>query len=120
MTDIVTMRGAECRSAGLRGLFGKIDPRRIAMLGCVAIAMSVVADPAFAQASGGQTDISQFLNKIVTILTGPAGQALSVLGICIVGISAMLGSLSVRLAGSVIFGIVLLFSAGWVVTQITQ
>jgi type IV secretory pathway VirB2 component (pilin) len=40
------------------------------------------------------------------------------LGICIAGIGALMGALSLRVVGGVILGIMMLFSASWIVTQI--
>ena len=74
-------------------------------------------DPALAQTGGGGT-LTTFLQNIVNLITGPAGQLLSVIAICIVGIGALMGSLSLRQAGGVVFGVMLVFSSAWLVQQI--
>ena len=63
-------------------------------------------------------DITTFLTNIVNLITGPAGKSVAVLGICVAGIGALLGALSLRVVGGVILGIMMLFSASWIVTQI--
>jgi type IV secretory pathway VirB2 component (pilin) len=88
------------------------------MLALAAIALTVVSDPAHAQTGGGQGDITTFLTNIVNLVTGTAGKSIAVLGICIAGIGALMGALSLRVVGGVILGIMMLFSASWIVTQI--
>src|SRR5215831_20278364 len=96
----------------------QFDSRRVGMLALAAIALTVVNDPAHAQSGGGQGDITTFLTNIVNLITGPAGKSVAVLGICVAGIGALLGALSLRVVGGVILGIMMLFSASWIVTQI--
>ena len=82
------------------------------------------SDTAFAQVvgggggGGGGGDITTFLQNLVNLITGTAGKLLAVLAICIVGIGALMGALSLRAAGGVIFGVMLIFSASWIVNQI--
>lgn len=78
----------------------------------------LAAGPALAQATGGGGDITTFLQNLVNIITGTAGKLIAVLAICIVGIGALMGALSLRAAGGVILGVMLIFSASWIVTQI--
>ena len=79
--------------------------------------LALAAGPALAQAGGGG-DITTFLQNLVNLITGTAGKLIAVLAICIVGIGALMGALSLRAAGGVILGVMLLFSASWIVTQI--
>jgi len=96
----------------------QFNARRVGMLILAAIASAVVSDPAHAQTGGGQGDITTFLTNIVNLITGPAGKSIAILGICVAGIGALLGALSLRVVGGVILGIMMLFSASWIVTQI--
>jgi type IV secretory pathway VirB2 component (pilin) len=95
-----------------------LDSKRATCFALAAVALALAADPALAQAGGGGTDISTFLQNLVNLITGTAGKLLAVLAICIVGITALLGGLSMRTAGSVLFGILLIFSSAWLVDQL--
>jgi type IV secretory pathway VirB2 component (pilin) len=105
-------------SERVRKWAGQFDALRVGMLALAAIASTVVSDPAHAQTGGGQGDITTFLTNIVNLVTGTAGKSIAVLGICIAGIGALMGALSLRVVGGVILGIMMLFSASWIVTQI--
>lgn len=108
------------RSAG-RACFQKardLDARRVATFALAAAVLTAAADPAFAQAAGGSGDITTFLQNLVNLITGTAGKLIAVLAICIVGVSALMGAMSLRAAGGVILGVLLIFSASWIVTQI--
>ncbi|MBY0336546.1 MAG: TrbC/VirB2 family protein [Acetobacteraceae bacterium] len=92
--------------------------RALAALGLAAFAATLLlAEPVLAQASGGG-NITTFLQNIVNIITGTAGKLVSVIAIAIVGIGWMLGAASARTAGGVVFGVILVFSASWIVDQI--
>jgi type IV secretory pathway VirB2 component (pilin) len=82
------------------------------------LAVTLAAAPAFAQAAGGGGDLTTFLQNVVNILTGTAGKLIAVIAICILGIGAVMGALSLRTAGGVLLGIMLIFSSAWIVTQI--
>jgi len=97
---------------------GQLDARRIAAFALAAVVMTAAADPAFAQSAGGQGDITTFLQNLVNIITGTAGKLIAVLAICIVGVGALMGALSMRAAGGVILGVLLIFSSAWIVDQI--
>jgi len=96
----------------------KLDARRVATFALAAAVLTAAADPAFAQSAGGQGDITSFLQNIVNIITGTAGKLIAVLAICIVGVGALMGALSMRTAGGVILGVLLIFSSAWIVDQI--
>ena len=89
------------------------NARRIAL----AATLMMVASPAFAQ-SGGGADPTSIVQAIVNIITGTLGKIIAVAAICIVGIGAMLGAFSARVAGGVILGVILIFSASWIVDQL--
>ncbi|WP_307354588.1 TrbC/VirB2 family protein [Azospirillum picis] len=76
------------------------------------------AAPALAQATGGGGDITTFLQNLVNIITGATGRLLAVLAICVVGVGALLGALSMRTVGGVLLGVLLIFSSAWLVDQI--
>lgn len=97
----------------------QIDVRQVTLVAIAALALLLMADPACAQATGGGGDITTFLQNIVNIITGTAGKLIAVLAICFVGIGALMGALSLRAAGGVILGVMLIFSASWIVNQIT-
>ncbi len=84
----------------------------------IGVAVGCAASPAFAQAAGGGGDLTTFLQNVVNILTGTAGRLIAVIAICIVGIGALMGALSLRTAGGVLLGVMLIFSSAWIVTQI--
>jgi type IV secretory pathway VirB2 component (pilin) len=97
----------------------QIDVRQAILVAVVSLALLLMADPACAQVTGGGGDITTFLQNIVNIITGTAGKLIAVLAICFVGIGALMGALSLRAAGGVILGVMLIFSASWIVNQIT-
>ena len=94
-----------------------LDARRVASFALAATVLALAAEPAFAQA-GGQGTITAFLQNIVNIITGTAGKLIAVLAICIVGVTALVGGLSMRAAGGTILGVMLIFSSAWIVDQI--
>lgn len=96
---------------------GRTGHIRLAALG-VGMLVLLAAAPAFAQAAGGGGDLTTFLQNVVNILTGTAGRLIAVIAICIVGIGALMGALSLRTAGGVLLGVMLIFSSAWIVTQI--
>lgn len=96
-----------------------LDARQAATFAVAATILTIAVDPAFAQAGGGgQGDITTFLQNLVNIITGTAGKLIAVLAICIVGVGALMGALSMRAAGGVILGVLLIFSSAWIVNQI--
>jgi type IV secretory pathway VirB2 component (pilin) len=95
----------------------ELDARQVAAFALAAAVLTAAADPAFAQA-GGQGDITTFLQNLVNLITGTAGKLIAVLGLCIVGIGALMGALSMRTAGAVVLGVMLVFSSAWIVDQI--
>lgn len=92
-------------------------PAVLAALGA-GLAVALTTSPACAQAAGGGGDLTTFLQNVVNLLTGTAGRLIAVIAICIVGIGALMGALSLRTAGGVLLGVMLIFSSAWIVTQI--
>lgn len=68
------------------------------------------AAPAFA-AGGSLTPVQSTLQLLVTTLTGPISTSLAILAVIACGFFAWAGRLTWAIAGSVIFGIVLVFGS---------
>jgi len=96
----------------------QFDTRQAASWALAATALALVADPALAQATGGGGDITTFLQNLVNIITGTAGKLIAVLAICVCGVMALIGGMSMRTAGGVVMGVLLIFSSAWLVDQI--
>lgn len=95
----------------------KMEARTIACF-VIAGAILLLSEPAFAQTAGGASSITTFLQNLVNIITGTAGKLIAVVAIAITGIAWMIGAASARTGGAVIFGVMLVFSASWIVDQI--
>lgn len=91
--------------------------RRAALAFAAAAVALLAADPAWAQGTSAG-NITTFLQNIVNIITGTAGKLIAVIAIALVGIAWMFGAASARTAGGVIVGVILVFSASWIVDQI--
>ncbi len=95
----------------------EMDGKALATFALVGVAM-LAATPAYAQ-SGGAGNVETFLQNIVNIITGTVGKLIAVIAIVGTGIAWMFGAASVRTLGTVILGCILIFSAAWIVDQIT-
>ena len=111
-------RAARSASHAVLARAGSLNRRHVALLALAAVSITAAVDPAFAQTAGGGGDITTFLQNIVNIITGTAGKLIAVIAICIVGVGALMGALSMRAAGGVILGVMLVFSSSWIVSQI--
>jgi len=89
----------------------------ITRLGWVGIAATTVASPAFAQITGGSSPAA-ILTSIGGFILGGFGQSLAGLGIVAIGLSWMFGRASLGLIAGVIGGIVIMFGASWLVTNV--
>lgn len=103
----------------------RLDARQLILCLVILAACMLMADPVMAQTTagsgagaGGIGNITTFLQNLVNLITGTAGKLIAVLAICFVGIGALMGALSLRTAGGVILGVMLIFSASWIVDQI--
>ena len=70
---------------------------------------------ALAQAGGTLQPVQSTLNQLVQALTGPISTALATLAVIACGFFAWSGRLTWGIAGSVIFGIVLVFGSAQIV-----
>lgn len=87
--------------------------QRSAWAGAVAL---VMVAPALAQSGGGQLQpVQSTLQTLVNTLTGPISTSLAVLAVIACGLMAFVGRLTWGFAGSVIFGIVLVFGSAQIV-----
>ena len=68
-----------------------------------------------AQATGSLAPVQSTLTTLVSTLTGPIATALATLAVIACGFLAWAGRLTWGVAGSVIFGIVLVFGAAQIV-----
>lgn len=75
-----------------------------------------IAEPAFAQATGG---IETVLQNIVTLLTGNVAKLLATIAVIVVGIAWMFGYLDLRKAAYVVLGIGIIFGAAELVSTIS-
>ncbi len=91
--------------------------RRVLKLVGTALVVSVLAaGEAFAQASGSLQPVQSTLTQLVTTLTGQIATSLAVLAVIGSGFLAWAGRLTWGIAGSIIFGIVLVFGATQIVS----
>ena len=106
--------------AARRRLPSRAALKHSAILGLLAgLLCAAFVDPAAAQTVGGGGSLETFLQNIVNIITGRVGQLIAVLAIALVGIGWALGAVSPRTFLGTVAGIAILFSAGWIVGQIT-
>ncbi|MBV1702916.1 MAG: TrbC/VirB2 family protein [Hyphomicrobiales bacterium] len=82
-------------------------------LGMAGLLCTLIMAPAFAQAL---TPVQTTLQTLVTTLTGPIATSLAILAVISCGLLAFAGRLTWGVAGSVIFGIVLVFGATQIVS----
>lgn len=90
--------------------------RQLACLLLAAGALSALASPAAAQSVGGQ--IEAFINNIVEVLNSSVIRGLAIIAVIFTGIAWMFGHLDMRRAGTVVVGIIVIFSAAAIVDLI--
>jgi type IV secretion system protein VirB2 len=93
--------------------FKNIGQRRIYLLG--ALALLHMNSPALAT-GGTLSPVQSTLQTLVQTLTGPISTSLAILAVIAAGFLAWAGRMTWGIAGSIIFGIVLVFGS----TQIVQ
>jgi type IV secretory pathway VirB2 component (pilin) len=78
------------------------------------LAAVVVPMPAFAQ-----TSADGLFQKILALLTGTIAKVIAAIAIVLCGFATMAGRLDKGMFMSVLVGVVIIFSASWIVNQIT-
>jgi type IV secretory pathway VirB2 component (pilin) len=95
-------------------------PTRLAVVLVLSAAtLAMAASPALAQtttAAGG--NIGTFIQNIIGILTNNVVRGLAIIAVIVTGIATMFGHLDLRRAGTVILGIIVIFSAAAIVDQV--
>ena len=92
--------------------------RRVRLL-ALAAAAAAAASPALAQttaATGG--NIGSFIQNVIGILNSNVIRGLAIIAIIVTGIAWMFGHLDMRRAGTVVVGIIVIFSAAGIVDLI--
>jgi type IV secretory pathway VirB2 component (pilin) len=84
-----------------------------------ATALILLTHPAAAQTAGGTGSLTTFLQNVANLITGTAGQVIAVIAVALTGLGAMFGAISARNFGFVVLGCAIVFSAAWIVGQIT-
>jgi type IV secretion system protein VirB2 len=86
------------------------------LVGVIALAS---ASPAFAQSTGVGGNIGTFIQNIIDLLNSNVIRGLAVIAIIVTGVAWMFGHLDMRRAGTVVIGIIVIFSAAAIVDLIT-
>jgi type IV secretory pathway VirB2 component (pilin) len=76
------------------------------------------AEPALAQTAGVGGNIGTFIQNIVDLLNSNVIRGLAIIAIIVTGIAWMFGHLDMRRAGTVVVGIIVIFSAAGIVDLI--
>jgi type IV secretory pathway VirB2 component (pilin) len=90
--------------------------RHTRLLASLALLTLATAEPAYAQAVGG--NVGTFIQNIIDLLNNNVIRGLAVIAIIITGITWMFGMLDLRRAGTVVVGIIVIFSAAAIVDLI--
>jgi type IV secretory pathway VirB2 component (pilin) len=92
---------------------------RLAVTVTLAAAMLALAvSPALAQTTAAGGNIGTFIQNIIGILTNNVVRGLAIIAVIVTGIATMFGHLDLRRAGTVILGIIVIFSAAAIVDQV--
>ncbi|MDB5457647.1 MAG: virB2 [Caulobacter sp.] len=93
-------------------------PRRRAALALATLAVLAAAQPALAQDAGVGGNIGSFIENIISLLNSSVIRGLAVIAVILTGIAWMFGHLDMRRAGTVVVGIIVIFSAAGIVDLI--
>lgn len=88
----------------------------IRKIACSGIIAAIMATDAFAAGGGTLAPVQSTLQTLVQALTGQIATALAVLAVIGCGFMAWAGRLTWGIAGSVIFGIILVFGSAQIVS----
>jgi type IV secretory pathway VirB2 component (pilin) len=93
--------------------------RALSVLTIAAAFATVTASPALAQTTGATgSNIGSLITNVIGILNNNVIRGLAVIAIIVTGIAWMFGHLDMRRAGTVIVGIIVIFSAAGIVDLI--
>lgn len=95
---------------------GRRATRRVATV--VLLASLIAAGPALAQSSGVGGQIGGFIQNIVDLLNSSVIRGLATIAVILTGIVWMFGHIDMRRAGTVVVGIIVIFSAAAIVDLI--
>jgi len=122
----LALAGTHFRTAGTRlavlstRLKNRTGSSRVFAPAAIAAALLVLSmHPAAAQTAGGAGSLNSFLTNIANLVTGTTGQVIAVIAVALTGVGAMFGAFSIRAFGGVVLGCAIVFSAAWIVGQIT-
>ncbi len=125
-TFALALAGTRFRTAGTRlaamsvRLKDRAATSHALVPGAVAAALLVLSmHPAAAATAGGTGSLDSFLTNVANLVTGTTGQVIAVIAVALTGVGAMFGAFSVRAFGGVVLGCAIVFSAAWIVGQIT-
>lgn len=120
-TSSTRLRSAGTRlSAVATDLRGRAVRSQVVAPGALAAALLLLSlHPAAADTAGGTGSLNTFLTNVMNLITGTTGQIIAVIAIALSGVGAMLGAFSIRAFGGVVLGCAIVFSAAWIVSQIT-
>ena len=94
-------------------IFQARDSRALNRIVLIGLTLTLAMGDAFAQ--GTLAPVQSTLQTLVTALTGPIATSLAILAVIACGFLAWSGRLTWGIAGSVIFGIVLVFGSAQIV-----
>ena len=89
--------------------------RSVALSRCFLVGLTLALAMGDALAQGTLAPVQSTLQTLVTALTGPIATSLAILAVIACGFLAWSGRLTWGIAGSVIFGIVLVFGSAQIV-----
>ena len=89
--------------------------RSVALSRCLLVGLTLAIAMGDALAQGTLAPVQSTLQTLVTALTGPIATSLAILAVIACGFLAWSGRLTWGIAGSVIFGIVLVFGSAQIV-----
>ena len=89
--------------------------RSVALSRCLLVGLTLSIAMGDALAQGTLAPVQSTLQTLVTALTGPIATSLAILAVIACGFLAWSGRLTWGIAGSVIFGIVLVFGSAQIV-----
>ncbi len=90
--------------------------KRTLLVGVALTALALSSPEALAQSSGTLSPVQTMLQQLVSTLTGQIATSLAALAVIACGFMAWAGRLTWGYAGSIIFGIVLVFGASQIVS----